>query len=178
MPIQRNLFKTLVTTFVILGLSVPMQNLQAAATKEDKVKTAIIYKMTKFISWPSKKQLLTLCILGEGPINIELGRINRKNSMGRRLSITHKDPNAPFAKLCDALYIHSTDNETVKKIITRLKGQPVLTISDTPDFAEKGGIIGLSRQGKRIRFAINKTSAEAAQLTINSQLLGLAKIIE
>ncbi|MGI9274623.1 MAG: YfiR family protein [Endozoicomonas sp.] len=178
MPIQVNILKSLAISLVIVLFSAHCFELQAAATKEDKVKTAIIYKITKFISWPNRKQVLTLCILGEGPINIELNRINRKNSMGRRLSITHKDPNAPFEKLCDALYIHSTDNQTINKVIDRLKGKPVLTISDAKNFAEQGGVIGLTRKGSRINFSINKSSANAANLTINSQLLGLAKIVK
>ena len=178
MPVLRNLNKALTKSLLVMLISLSSLELQAAATKEDKVKTAIIYKITKFISWSNRKQVLTLCILGEGPINIELNRINRKNTMGRRLSITHKDPNAPFEKLCDALYIHNTDNQTISKVIDRLKGKPVLTISDAKNFAEQGGIVGLTRKGSRIRFSINQSSANAAGLTINSQLLGLAKIIK
>ena len=178
MPMQTNIFKYLAAGFLAMLFCLPFAELQAAPTKEDKVKTAIIYKLTKFIVWPKRKQALTICILGEGSINIEMNRINHKNSMGRRLSITHKDPNAPFEKLCDALYIHNTDSSIVSKVIEKLKGKPVLTISDSRNFAEKGGVVGLSRKGKRINFSINQTSANAAGLTINSQLLGLAKIIK
>lgn len=152
--------------------------LKAEVTREDKVKAAIIYKMTKFITWPQKKQTLTLCIIGDGSINSELQKINRKFSMGRRLSITHKAHTAPLDKLCEIIYIHNTDNKSTRIVLDKLEKSAVLTISDIEQFAEQGGIVGLYRTGSRIRFAINRNSVKSANLSISSQLLKLAKIIE
>lgn len=150
----------------------------AQAASEDKIKTAIIFKMTKFISWPKKSHNLTICILGEGAMNNELNKINRKDTKGRRISITNKNVNAPFEKLCDALFIHNVDSTTVSSVINRLKGKPVLTISDTRSFVESGGMIGLNRRGKKIHFAINNSSATDSKITISSKLLKLAKDVK
>lgn len=169
---------------VILGLiatvlfTVQINSANAATSPEDKIKTAIIYKMTKFITWPRKTQNLTICVLGEGSINNELHKINRKNTMGRRLSVTHKDSNAPFDKLCDALFMHNIDNSTARSVLERLKGKPVLTISDMRSFTEFGGMIGLSRSGKKINFSINNTTATEAKLSISSKLLKLSKSVK
>ena len=146
--------------------------------KEDRVKAAIIFKLTKFITWPAKKQSLTLCVVGNGSINNEIQKINRKFSMGRRLSVTHKMANASMDKLCDMVYIHNSDNQDISLMLNRLKNSSVLTISDSRQFAKKGGIVELYRSGSRIKFAINKNSAEQSKLSISSQLLNLAKIIE
>jgi dihydroxyacid dehydratase/phosphogluconate dehydratase len=55
----------------------------------------------------------------------------------------------------------------------------VLTVSDLPHFAERGGMIGLVRQQDRIRFEVNRTAAEKANLVLSSELLKLAtKVIE
>ncbi|MGB1271643.1 MAG: YfiR/HmsC family protein, partial [Endozoicomonas sp.] len=66
----------------------------ASPTKEDKVKAAIVFKLTKFVSWPGRTKALTMCIVGSGSINQELQKINYKFSLGRRISITHKQPTA------------------------------------------------------------------------------------
>ncbi|OED41663.1 hypothetical protein ACH42_13250 [Endozoicomonas sp. (ex Bugula neritina AB1)] len=168
------------TLRTILGLSLilPMSSIHAEVTKEDKVKAAIVFKMTKFITWPQKKQTLTLCIIGDGSINSELKKINRKFSLGRRISVTHKAHTAPLEKLCELIYIHNADNKTTQAILNKLKNTPVLTISDIEQFAEQGGVIGLYRTGSRIRFAINRGSAKNSKLSISSQLLDLAKIVE
>lgn len=182
MPIQAYIQKSSAYVLAAFGLLLCAALIPATATAagspEDKVKAAIVYKVTKFVTWPKKKQTLTICVLGEGPINHELKKIHQKNSLGRRLTVTHKDPNAPFEKLCDILYIHSTSKEITRKVLTSLKGKPILTVSDTRSFAENGGIVGLKRQGKKMSFYINSTSSEAAGLNISSQLMGLAKVIQ
>ncbi|AMO54791.1 YfiR family protein [Endozoicomonas montiporae] len=171
--------KAAILGFIIATLlSLHAMTVRAATSPEDKIKTAIIYKITKFISWPKRTQNLTICVLGEGSINNELHKINHKNTMGRRLSVTHRDANAPFDKLCDALFMHSIDNATVKSVLKRLEGKPVLTISDLRSFTDYGGMIGLNRSGKKINFSINNTSASGADLNISSKLLKLAKTVK
>ncbi|MGI9280661.1 MAG: YfiR family protein [Endozoicomonas sp.] len=180
MPMPMNMIKSNISLLLITA-SLSGLFFTAAAkagTPEDRVKTAIVYKITKFVTWPKKKQSLTLCILGEGSINGELIKINRKSSMGRRLSVTHKDLNAPVDKLCDILYLHSIDQASSSKITSSLKGKPILTISDSRSFAEQGGSIGLARKGKKINFTINKSTVDASGLNISSQLQNLAKVID
>lgn len=175
MPIS---LKKQITNILVSVLLVLTSTAYAEVTKEDRVKAAIIYKLTKFITWPQKKKTLTLCVVGSGSINNEIQKINRKFSLGRRLSVTHKDPNAPLNKLCDLIYVHNSENEHINLILTKLKDSPVLTISDSNKFAEKGGIIELYRSGSRIKFAINRNSAQQAKLSVSSQLLNLAKIVD
>ncbi|WP_067517666.1 YfiR family protein [Endozoicomonas ascidiicola] len=148
------------------------------ATKEDRVKAAIVFKLTKFITWPAKKQTLALCVIGSGGINSELAKINHKFSMGRRISVTHKAPAAPLDKLCDMVYVHNIKNIDVATVLKKLQKKPVLTISDNDDFAFQGGVIELFRTGSKIRFAISKGSTRNAGLSISPQLMKLAKIVD
>lgn len=175
MPIhtKQKIISLLASFFLMFSMSA-----YAEVTKEDRVKAAILFKLTKFITWPAKKQSLTLCVVGSGSINAEIQKINRKFSMGRRVSVTHRMANASMDKLCDLVYIHNSDNQDISLVLSKLKDTSVLTISDSEQFASKGGIIELYRSGSRIRFAINRNSAEKSKLSISSQLLNLAKIVE
>jgi hypothetical protein len=57
-----------------------------------------------------------------------------------------------------------------------LRGRPVLTVADIPDFARTGGIINLkTNKEDRIRFDINVGSAQQARLRMSSKLLNLAE---
>ena len=175
MPVHNKHKIIILLVSLLLALST---NTYSEPTKEDKVKAAIIYKLTKFISWPVNKKSLTLCVVGNGSINSEIQKINRKSSMGRRLSVTHKMASASMDKLCDIVYIHNSDNNVINQVLAKLQNSEVLTISDSSQFASKGGIIELYRSGSRIKFAINRKSAEKARLSISSQLLNLAKIVD
>lgn len=176
MPIIKRVYT--VAAMVLLGCLNTVQIHASDVTKADKVKAAIVYKLTKFVAWPEKKQTLALCIIGSGAINSELLKINHKFSMGRRISVTHKNSSAPLGKLCDLVYIHNTKPQVVADIFKKLKNKPVLTISDSENFVYRGGIIGLFRTGNRIQFAISESATKSAGLSISSQLTRLARVVE
>lgn len=175
MPILKRILNIKLVACVLLLVSF---SLQAEPSKEDRVKAAIIFKMTKFITWPSPKTNLTICVVGSGSINSEIQRFHHKYSMGRRLSITHKKPEASLEKLCEIVFIHNTDRNTIGKVLDKLREKSVLTISDSEQFSHQGGVIELFRSGNKIRFAINRNSANDSKLDISSKLLNLAKIVE
>jgi dihydroxyacid dehydratase/phosphogluconate dehydratase len=55
----------------------------------------------------------------------------------------------------------------------------LLTVSDIPHFAERGGVIGLVSQEDRIRFEVNRSTAEESHLLLSSELLKVAvRVIE
>lgn len=177
MPIIINKTCAIIAIVLLCCLNVT-QSKASNATKADKVKAAIVYKLTKFVTWPGKKQTLALCIVGSGAINSELLKINHKFSMGRRISVTHKTPTAPLEKLCDIVYIHNSPPNVVSGILQKLNNESVLTISDSENFAYQGGVIGLIRTGSRIQFAISQSASKNASLSINAQLMRLAKVVK
>lgn len=70
------------------------------------------------------------------------------------------------------------EKERVTAYLERTSGQPVLTISDEPDFAKSGGMIGLSTRGNKITISINVGAYESSDLVVSSQLLELAEIVD
>jgi hypothetical protein len=50
----------------------------------------------------------------------------------------------------------------------------VLTLGDLPGFVDAGGMIGLRVEASRVRFDVNLSTAQAAGLVLNSQMLKLA----
>jgi len=73
------------------------------------------------------------------------------------------------------LYVCASEKEHLKEIINIVEGSSVLTVGDTDGFLEAGGIINLLIEDKKVRFEVNVTAAEKANLQIRSQLLRLAK---
>ena len=59
-----------------------------------------------------------------------------------------------------------------------LKGASVLTMGDSNDFAEMGGIARLIVENDRMRFAINAAAADRARIQLSSKLLNLARIVK
>jgi threonine dehydrogenase-like Zn-dependent dehydrogenase len=78
-------------------------------------------------------------------------------------------------KKCHLLFICPSEKKTVNEIIDLVKNQGVLTVADTQEFLETGGIVNFVIEDNKVRFDINLTASEKAGLKIRSQLLRLAK---
>jgi hypothetical protein len=58
-----------------------------------------------------------------------------------------------------------------------LDHQPVLIVGDSPEFAQRGGMIGFSTEGSRVRFTVNLAATQAAGLMLQSELLRVAAAV-
>lgn len=76
---------------------------------------------------------------------------------------------------CHLLLIGNEDNKRIATILAGIPDAPVLTVGEARDFATSGGIIGLSLQENKIRFDINLSAAQRANLKISARLLLLAR---
>src|SRR6185436_8299326 len=85
----------------------------------------------------------------------------------------------PMAELkdCEIAFISAIQAPPLRAVLFAVQGRPVLTVADTPGFAEQGVIVNFYRAGDRLRFEINLDAARRARLTISSRLLSLARIV-
>jgi hypothetical protein len=72
------------------------------------------------------------------------------------------------------LFISSSEEGRLPAILVEAQRMHVLTVSDMPHFAERGGIIGLVNQQGRVRFEVNLKMAEQTPLLLSSELLKVA----
>jgi len=72
--------------------------------------------------------------------------------------------------------VNESEKDRLDKIFKALQGHPVLTVSDMERFPDKGGMIQLFMQKRKVRFAIDPETAAQAGLKISSHLLKLAVI--
>lgn len=161
---------------MILGLGLPLQ-LQADDS-ETALITAFLYNFLKYIHWPSaldKPEAYQLCTvnddhLGDSP-RVLVGKTVNGIPVTVRRSVSQKE-----LKNCHLVYIDSAEN--VQAIVDNLKSLPVVSVSNSPDFIDKGGTIGLLNDGSRLGFEINLDAANSSDLHISAQLLRVAKDIK
>ena len=79
---------------------------------------------------------------------------------------------------CHILFVSSSEQEHLAEVFESVENSNVLTAGDVDRFARMGGIINLTVRANRIRFSINRGAGERAGLTISSQLLNLAEIVD
>jgi hypothetical protein len=78
---------------------------------------------------------------------------------------------------CHVVFIAFSEHKRVEDIIDRLGASAALSISEVDRFTHRGGIIGLRMDGSYVRFDINATAADRANLTMSARLLALASSV-
>jgi YfiR/HmsC-like len=77
---------------------------------------------------------------------------------------------------CQILYISQSETAHLGRLIALMNGKNVLTVGETDEFSDAGGVIRFLLVQNKLRLRINVDSANAAQVTISSKLLRQAEI--
>jgi hypothetical protein len=167
---------TLVAGF--LGIT----EVRAQGSREYDIKAAFIYNFITFTEWPasafhSAESPYVIGVAGEDPFGSALDMIvNGERIKGRPL-VVRRFRRVDDAHNCHILFISSSELRRLPDLLRRLRGLPVLTVSDLPGFTAAGGGIGFVSTAK-IGLTINPSAIRAGQLTISSKLLRLAQLTD
>ncbi len=160
----------------------PRLNAESTGTSEYDVKAAFLFHFAQFVEWPAEAFLsaespLTYCTVGEDVFGGALDESVKGKRIGNRaLRVLHLREREPING-CQVLFIAAAQKRRQTEELASVNGRPMLTVGETEDFAEQGGIIGFCLEEKKVRFEINVGAAEKARLKISAKLLALAKTV-
>jgi YfiR/HmsC-like len=145
---------------------------------EFQVKAAYVYNFGKFIKWPAEAtpsaSPFEICVLGKDSFAAVLDTTVSGESIDRRSIAVKRISNPQEAVVCNILFIGLSEESRLKVILTATQHLSILTVSDIPHFAERGGMVGFVSQGEKIRFEVNVGTAEQSHLALSSELLKVA----
>jgi hypothetical protein len=148
-----------------------------AELTELQVKSAYVFNFIKFVQWPAdaikRGSRINLCVIGNDELHASLSTLNGRKAGDYEIQITPHTGNVVLSS-CHVLYIGNLEQRRLVPIIKSLGDAPVLTISDIPGFAERGGGIGLLNRDDKLLFEVNLASTRKAELHLSSQMLNLA----
>ncbi|OPY13655.1 MAG: hypothetical protein A4E69_01528 [Syntrophus sp. PtaB.Bin138] len=149
----------------------------AMSAEEYRVKAAFILNFAGFADWPDSALpdgIFTIGILGSDPFEGAMDALNGKSVKGRKVRVRRYN-DAEDARGVDILYISPSEKRALPAILRTLHNRPILTVGDHPGFARAGVMINMVVIKKRVRFEINKHTAQQSGIRISSQLMKLAK---
>jgi hypothetical protein len=74
------------------------------------------------------------------------------------------------------VFFHASAGAVPSQALSDLWGQPVLTVSDMPEFTRAGGMIGLVRISGHVAFEANPMAIRNAGLMLSAKVLKLARL--
>ena len=166
----------------IMASIAPNAHAAPPSAGEYQLKAVFLYNFVKFVEWPAESfsdadAPIIIGILGNDPFGKVIdGAIKDKTVKGRKLSIKRFEKIEDVA-VCHILFISSSEEKYLAKIMETLKDSSILTVGEVKQFAQRWGIINFILKENKIRFEINVEAAERAKLTIDSELLKLAIIV-
>jgi hypothetical protein len=116
-------------------------------------------------------------VLGDDPFKEVLDDTVRGETIGSRPFEVKRYRNVREATDCRILFVSDSMVRQLPVVLKELKNHGVLTVSDTEDFARRGGMVQFVTENKRIKLKINVEAVKAANLTISSKLLRPATIV-
>ena len=161
-------------------LAVPTAIAQPPKPTEYDVKAAYLLNFGKFVrqtNGGSPRSAFEICILGHdsmGPTIDELGANQTIDNLPvhiRRLT------DVTEAKGCAIVFLNADEGERLREDLALLAPFDVLTVSDAPDFLERGGMIQFLLIQNHVRFAVNLNAVNHAHLVLSSELLRVASSI-
>jgi len=173
----------LVGSAAALTLAAPDSRAAESASLEYKVKAAYLYNFAKFVEWPAEKfpqpaSPIIIGVVGEDPFGDTLDEtVKGKTVNGRSILIRRLAPGADL-KQCHLLFISRSLKNSLASILAGLKSESVLTVSETDQFASRGGMIDLIIVDDSVKLEINLDTAERAGLKVSSKLSSVARVIK
>lgn len=158
--------------------------------KEYNVKSVYLYNFARYIEWPAITAMpdatFRIGVFGSSPVSVPLVKLAKLRTItDRRTGRTRKIDVVPFDKvedapICHMVFISEAKPPTaLKMLIDKFKGQPVMLVGETIDFAKSGGTSEFLLEGNGVRFSLNLGDLQSKGLKADAKLLKAAqKIIQ
>jgi len=163
-------------------IAIPALHAQKPKPTDYEVKAAYLYNFGRFVEWPGKVAAsqggsFTVCVLGQDPFGPSLDATLAGETIGGKTIVAKRISGPEESGNCQILFLSLTEDSHLNKIIADLDKKAVLTVSDMPQFAQRGGMIQFVLEEKRVRFEVNLTATQHAGLTLSSELLKVATTV-
>ncbi|MGH8249226.1 MAG: YfiR family protein [Steroidobacteraceae bacterium] len=150
-----------------------------APVLEYQVKAVFLLRLAQFTEWPRKpaqqpSDPFVMGVLGEDPFGSMLDQAVAGERVAGRPVVVRRFSRANGLATSDLLFVAGSHRAELGRVLPALAGAPTLTVSDVEGFVGQGGAVELFLDRGRVRFRIDREVAEAAGLSMSSQLLRAA----
>lgn len=164
----------------VVAALLALPHVAGAQVPEYEAKSEFLERFTRFIDWPDSTpgDTFVIGILGRDPFGHYLDALATRSIKGKPVEVRRLRTASDAGTCCQLLFISSSEADHLARVLSRTAGEPVLTVGDTPGFAEAGVLINLYEDRGRIGFEVNEAAVRRSGLHFNSKLLRLARLVE
>ena len=146
---------------------------------EYEVKAVWLLNCSRFVEWPEGAFLdaqspFVVGVLGKDPFGKHLDKTFEGKVVKSRPFVVRRLSANQDLKACHILFVSTSERKRARDLLAKLKGAPVLTVGETDEFLDQGGMMKFVRKEDTIRFAVNLEPAHRARLRLSANFLKVA----
>ncbi len=169
------------TTFLLIAVIlsfIPLSSHAEVAAEHD-LKSAYLFRFIEYVTWPGDPgtNAVVIGFHDYEPYRETIAKHLPDVRSGDRPVVFRGVESIDDARACDILFVNTNNRQTLSDYLEAVSGFPVLVVTDIKSGARLGAAISFFTTDGKIRFVINQTAAEKANLTISSRLLRLGRIV-
>ena len=148
------------------------------------LKAVYLEKFSRFVTWPEECSMddpnkpFVISIIGKTPLYKNLEQIYSTQKINNKKVVVQKISNLYEIENSHILVIAESERKNLQNILSLTKSLPILTVSESSNFAEKGVIINFYKEQNKLRFEINETAVLKSPLQMSFYLMNSAKIVQ
>ena len=152
-----------------------------AAPSESQMKAAFLLNFPKYVEWPASSftepnSPIVVAIAGNEEVATEFAALSNGKSIDGHPIKLIRNPTSAECLECHILFIGSREARKVPEIVSELKSASVLTVGESEQFMDQGGMINLALRERRIALEVNLDATRQTELKISSKLMALARL--
>ena len=152
---------------------------EEAPLSEYQVKAALLLNFVRYTDWPAGAFAQTnspyvIGIVGRDPFGSDLEKTFESKIVKGRPFLLKRVSSDQELRACHLLFVPFSERRRSRDLLEKTRGAPVLTVGESPDFLDQGGVINLLLKNGSVPFEINLEPARAARLKLDANLLKVA----
>jgi hypothetical protein len=140
------------------------------------IKAAFLYNFTLFVEWPAEALAADSFVIGvvgdDAFADILEDTVRTKTVHGNKVEVRRLTL-VDDLRNCRLVFV-SAGADRRNTVPRRARGTPILTVGETADFLQDGGVIRFLIENAQLRFQVNVNAATESRLTISSRLRAIA----
>lgn len=146
------------------------------------VKAAFLLNFPRYVEWPDAEenepdQPVIVGFFSQNNVSEALDEIIRSRELsGRPITIRIISSESEIAD-CHMIFVSANELQRLPALLEKLREANVLTVGESSDFLQNGGIINLVIRNSRVRIDVNLEDAKRSKLGISSKLLAVADVV-
>lgn len=188
---QRKIVKRMLCLILILfWTTIPSVSSSDDSKKasKHKIEALYLYNFLLFVDWPedvvSDSNTVKVAIYGDPQLYEALKPMAGKRIRGKELAVVSMTQPEALDDSFQVLFVGGENTQTVRDLLKRVNGKPILTVSYRKGFVGLGGMVlfkdpeALQKgENEKKRFIINLPAVRKSSLKIRARLLRISDIV-